>query len=880
MANVIKHKRGSGSDPVASDLVVGEVAIRTDVGKLFTKMDNGSVAEIAGGGSDIAINTLSSSSGTGGGSATFNGSAYRFTLSAPPSVSAQQLLVSINGVIQKPVAGTGQPSEGFSVDGTDIILGDAPATGSDFFILTFKSLGVSEPADNSVTSAKIADGAIVNADINASAAIAGTKISPDFGSQGITTTGVISMGNGLTLTGTNPFIDIIDSNNNSDFTVKNDNGTFEIEDKTNSNAVRLAINSSGNVGIGTTTIGNKLQVHEASSNASFAGFSNDTTGSSSSDGLIVGVDSDENGVLYHYENKAIRFATNNAERMRIDSSGLVNIGSGANASGLSPLLHLHKAASNATAYFHITNADTGITNTNGLLIGYNASLDALIFNKQDTPLRFATNGAERMRISNAGNVGIGTTSPEETLDLGNATQMNLKIGGRGYIGQAFSTAATILGHSVKAKTTGTTSGGMIVTETNSGGGAPSAIRMQSGNIEFHTAASGTQDADFNSNERLRIDSSGRVLVGNTDASVVHTNADDVVIGNTTASVAGLSIATSTSGYATLQFSDGAGSKNQGQIAYNHADNSLALTTNSSVRMHIDSSGNVGIKTTSPIGTLDVHDGTFVLSKPSSNSSSRNWRFVPDNAAAGSLGLQVSTAAGGSTFSNVIEISSSGEITHNSTKTQGQTFVTLTGGGTSNFSVMVFGVNSGGHNTGSCAVALGKHSTNNRSLNAAGTVNASGNDYAEYMTKSSDFTLAKGDICGIDANGKLTNKFSESISFVVKSTDPSFVGGDAWGNEDILGEKPADDSDDLPAYEAKMEAARKMVDRIAFSGQVPVNVTGATAGQHIIPTEGSGDTITGVAKTEASLSMAEYMSSIGKVIALESDGRAKIIVKVS
>ena len=176
MANVIKHKRGSGSDPGASDLVVGEVAIRTDVGKLFTKMDNGSVAEIAGGGSDIAINTLSSSSATGGGSATFNGSAYRFTLSAPPSVSAQQLLVSINGVVQKPVAGTGQPSEGFSVDGTDIILGDAPATGADFFILTFRSLGVSVPADNSVTSAKIADGAIVNADINASAAIAGSKL--------------------------------------------------------------------------------------------------------------------------------------------------------------------------------------------------------------------------------------------------------------------------------------------------------------------------------------------------------------------------------------------------------------------------------------------------------------------------------------------------------------------------------------------------------------------------------------------------------------------------------------------------------------------------------------------------------------------------------
>ena len=53
MANEIKLKRGSGSDPSASDLVVGELAIRTDNGKLFTKKDNGSVAEISGGGGGI-----------------------------------------------------------------------------------------------------------------------------------------------------------------------------------------------------------------------------------------------------------------------------------------------------------------------------------------------------------------------------------------------------------------------------------------------------------------------------------------------------------------------------------------------------------------------------------------------------------------------------------------------------------------------------------------------------------------------------------------------------------------------------------------------------------------------------------------------------------
>ena len=166
MANVIKLKRGSGSDPSASDLVVGEVAIRTDSGKLFTKKDNGTIAEISGsgGGSDIFINTLSSSSGSGGGSATFNGTATRFTLSNPPSVSAQQLLVSINGVIQKPNSGT-SPSEGFAIDGNDIIFASAPNTGSDFFIVTYGSLNIAVPADNSVTSAKIVDGTIVGTDL-------------------------------------------------------------------------------------------------------------------------------------------------------------------------------------------------------------------------------------------------------------------------------------------------------------------------------------------------------------------------------------------------------------------------------------------------------------------------------------------------------------------------------------------------------------------------------------------------------------------------------------------------------------------------------------------------------------------------------------------
>jgi len=47
------------------------------------------------------------------------------------------------------------------------------------------------PTDVTVASANIVNGTIVNADVNASAAIAGTKISPDFGSQNIVTSGTV-----------------------------------------------------------------------------------------------------------------------------------------------------------------------------------------------------------------------------------------------------------------------------------------------------------------------------------------------------------------------------------------------------------------------------------------------------------------------------------------------------------------------------------------------------------------------------------------------------------------------------------------------------------------------------------------------------------------
>jgi hypothetical protein len=128
---------------------------------------------------EFVQNTLSSSSGTGGGSGTFNGSAYRFTLSSAGS-SAFQMIVSVNGVIQKPNAGTSQPSEGFALDGSDIIFAAAPPSGADFFIVTIGSaVNVGTPSANTVNTLQLVDGSVNNAKISSTAAIAGTKIAND-----------------------------------------------------------------------------------------------------------------------------------------------------------------------------------------------------------------------------------------------------------------------------------------------------------------------------------------------------------------------------------------------------------------------------------------------------------------------------------------------------------------------------------------------------------------------------------------------------------------------------------------------------------------------------------------------------------------------------
>ena len=97
------------------------------------------------------------------------------------------------------------------------------------------------------TGTLVLSGTIVNADINASAAIAGTKILPDFGSQTVTTTGVISAALG---TAAAPSITFTGDINTGIYRPAAD--TFGI---TTAGVERMRFRSDGNIGIGGTGSG-------------------------------------------------------------------------------------------------------------------------------------------------------------------------------------------------------------------------------------------------------------------------------------------------------------------------------------------------------------------------------------------------------------------------------------------------------------------------------------------------------------------------------------------------------------------------------------------------------------------------------------------------
>jgi len=99
--------------------------------------------------------------------------------------------------------------------------------------------------------------------------------------------------------------------------------------------------------------------------------------------------------------------------------------------------------------------------------------------------------------------------------------------------------------------------------------------------------------ETNATERMRIDSSGRVLIGRTTATLGGGNGSNLQIGSGTTG-AGLTIHTGASSLGDIQFADGTTGADsyRGLLRYDHSNNSMAFWTNATERMRIDSSGNL------------------------------------------------------------------------------------------------------------------------------------------------------------------------------------------------------------------------------------------------------------------------------------------------
>ena len=194
-------------------------------------------------------------------------------------------------------------------------------------IATSKIAAGALPTDVTVASANIVDGTIVNSDVNTSAAIAGSKISPNFGAQNIQTTGQ------LQLAGSAPTILLNDENNENDFEVSNTNGTFKVRD-IDAGVDRLTINSSGTAGFsGNLDVGAGIDVTghaTVSQSLTVSGTTSlgETVNITGNDPNITFVDSDNNPDFKIFANGGtfnVVDSTNTANRLVINSDGHVDI---------------------------------------------------------------------------------------------------------------------------------------------------------------------------------------------------------------------------------------------------------------------------------------------------------------------------------------------------------------------------------------------------------------------------------------------------------------------------------------------------------------------------------------------------------------------------
>ncbi len=302
-------------------------------------------------------------------------------------------------------------------------------------------------------------------------------------------------------------------------------------------------------------------------------------------------DADTNTTIAFPGSDVITLGTAGSERVRIDASGNVGIGT----SSPNDTLHVNGDVFIEGSSPEITFETTGSSNNNWQIACQESVTNALEISVGSADADASNDTFSPVAVFNSsGNVGIGTNSP--SVPSGTALEI-------------YGSSASRLKLSNSTTGTGSTDGFQIYTSGSS------AIIEQKENAEmrFYT----------NATERMRINSSGKVGIGDTSplGNKVH-----IRTGGSASSVnatAGLVLEDDDSTRCDLQFIGPNGTFQSilfgdvsdddiGKISYSHSGNNMRFSVNASERMRIDSSGNVGLGLSSPQKLLHLKDGDIVV----------------------------------------------------------------------------------------------------------------------------------------------------------------------------------------------------------------------------------------------------------------------------
>ena len=398
---------------------------------------------------------------------------------------------------------------------------------------------------------------------------------------------------------------------------------------------KARIDSSGNLLLNTTTAVQPLTIGSGSATA--AGINLRTTqtdfsitaSNSAAGGVTIGTSWVSGG------QGPLIFTQAAGERMRLDASG--NLGIGTSSPGQK--LEVIGSARASNLLLNADSATIGYADNSSSFILYNATGAGGITNT----IRMVTNGAERMRIDSSGNVGIGTSSPNNKLDVNGSVNIGaalltgtgvstgdcqIELGGnRTGNGNAYIDWHATAGTDLESRIIryGGTNGGMDIINFGTGG----MVISQEGAapMVFKTTAT----------ERVRIDSNGNVGIGTSSPANYGANYTTLDIrGKSTTGTPLIRLTTSNESIDTQLYVD-----STGFTLGTFSNHPMIFYTWGGEVARFDSGGNLGIGTTVPKYSLHVFgDGGFTRNLTSTASriiymnKGRGTNATPTNISSG------------------------------------------------------------------------------------------------------------------------------------------------------------------------------------------------------------------------------------------------------